>query len=192
MILSIILYLLLAVILLAGLYINLVNAPGLWVMVAATIGFALLTHFKFVGLYTIVAIVVLAGIAEVIDFIASGAAAKKVGASKTGIIGAIVGGILGAIFLTVAVPIIGTILGVCLGTFLGALVGELFVGSELGSSLRVGVGAVKGRLLGLFTKLLFGCIILGIVLIMALPLPWRNKAAARSPLPPAPATTSPR
>jgi len=191
MILSIFLYLLLAAILVVGLYINLVNAPGLWVMVAATIGFALLTHFRFVGLYTICAIAVLAGIAEVIDFLASGAAAKKVGASKAGIIGAIIGGIFGAIFLTVAVPVIGTILGVCLGTFFGALVGEIFVGSDLGNSLRVGVGAVKGRLLGLFTKLLFGCVILGMVLIMALPLPWRHKAAARS-LPPAPATTSPR
>jgi len=180
-------FLLLAAVLLAGLYITLLNAPGLWIMVLATLLYAWLTHFAYVGWKSLAVIFLLAGIAEVIDTLASGAAAKRAGAGKAGVFGAIIGGILGGIFLTVSVPIIGvgTILGVCLGTFIGALVGEMAAGTELGRSLRAGVGAVKGRLVGMFTKLLFGCVILGIVLWLAMPLPWRNRKAAAMPASPA-------
>jgi hypothetical protein len=174
-----ILYLLLAAVLLIGLYINLVGAPGLWVMVLGTLGYVWVTHGAYAGVRTIVVIVVLAGIAELVEFMAAGAAARRAGASKRGVWGALIGGILGAIFLTVAVPIIGTIIGVCVGTFLGALVGELTGGSELGGSMRIGIGAVWGRLLGTLAKLLFGCAILGTVLWTALPpihLSWRHRA----------------
>lgn len=174
-----ILYLLLAVVLLVGLYINLVGAPGLWVMVLGTLGYAWATHGAYAGLRTIIAIAVLAGLAELVEFMAAGAAAKRAGASKRGIWGALIGGILGAFFLTVAVPVIGTIIGVCTGTFLGAIVGELLGGTELGGSMRVGAGAVWGRLLGTLAKLLFGCVILGIVLWTALPFHLRH---ARKPV----------
>lgn len=189
------LYILLAAVLLVGLYINLVNAPGLWVMVLATLLYAWATHWNYVGWRSLTAVVSLAGIAEVIYTVATGAAAKRAGAGKAGIIGAVIGGILGGIFLTISVPVpaVGTILGVCLGTFLGALVGEMAVGSELGNSLRVGVGAVKGQLLGMFTKLLFGCVILGVVLWTALPLPWRKAHSPTRTAAPAPhATTIPK
>ena len=190
-------FLLLAAVLLAGLYITLLNAPGLWIMVLATLLYAWLTHFAYVGGKSLAVIFLLAGIAEVIDTLASGAAAKRAGAGKAGVFGAIIGGILGGIFLTVSVPIIGvgTILGVCLGTFIGALVGEMAAGTELGRSLRAGVGAVKGRLVGMFTKLLFGCVILGIVLWLAMPLPWRNRksaAATSAPVLTTRPTTAPR
>src|SRR5438270_4296801 len=115
-------FLLLAAVLLAGISITLVNAPGLWVMALATLLYAWLTHFALVGPYTLAVIFLLAGIAEAIDTLASGAAAKRAGAGKAGVFGAIIGGILGGIFLTVSVPPpFGTILGVCLGTFIGAL-----------------------------------------------------------------------
>jgi hypothetical protein len=174
-------YLILVVVLLAGLYINLVGAPGLWVMVAATLGYAWATHWNYAGFRTLATIIVIAGIAEILEFFASGAAAKRAGASRRGIIGALIGGIVGAIFLTIPWPIIGTIIGVCIGTFLGALTGELTVGKELGGSVRVGFGAVAGRLLGTFIKLLFGCTILGIVLFAAFPVKIFGKNAA--PLP---------
>jgi uncharacterized protein YqgC (DUF456 family) len=180
-------FLLLAAILLAGLYITLLNAPGLWVMALATLLYAWLTHFQYVGWISLAVIFLLAGIAELIDTLASGAAAKRAGAGKAGVFGAIIGGILGGIFLTISIPFapgVGTILGVCLGTFVGALIGEMAAGTELGLSLRAGVGAVKGRLIGMFTKLLFGCVILGIVLWLAMPLPGRHRKAAATSVPP--------
>ena len=112
-------YLVLAAVLIGGLYLTLLNFPGLWVMVVATAIYALLTHFADAGLKTLIAILVLAGIAELIDFLAAGAGAKKAGASKRGFVGAVVGGILAGLFLTISIPVIGTIIGICIGTFAG-------------------------------------------------------------------------
>jgi len=177
-----ILYFILAGILLVGLYVNLIGVPGLWLMVLATLGYSWATKWQHSGWKTLIAIIILAGIAELFEFMASGTAAKRAGASRRGMIGALIGGIAGALLLTVPLPIIGTIVGVCVGTFLGALVGELTIGKELGGSVRVGVGAVIGRILGTLTKLFFGCMILGIVLLAALPIGGgTQKSSFRSP-----------
>ncbi|MDB5355618.1 MAG: hypothetical protein JWN24_2071 [Phycisphaerales bacterium] len=190
-------YILLAAVLIAGLYINLVGAPGLWLMALGTIIYGLVTHWKYVGWKSVVAVLVIAGLAELAEFVVAGAHAKRAGASRRGLIGAIVGGIVGAIFFTalIPVPVLGTIFGVCLGTFLGAILGEVIGGTQVGSSLRVGVGAAKGRLLGILTKLLFGCILLGTALWTALP-PihfWHRGKAGSAPAVAAPAgaTTAP-
>ena len=89
MLVTFLLYLLLAAVLLAGLYINLVNAPGLWVMVLAAAGYGWATKWNYIGWRTLALIVGLSLVAEAIEFMASGAAAKKAGASKAGVIGAI-------------------------------------------------------------------------------------------------------
>jgi uncharacterized protein YqgC (DUF456 family) len=184
-------YILLAAVLIAGLYINLVGAPGLWMMVGGTIIYGLATHWRYVGLKSVVAVIAIAGLAELAEFVVAGAHAKRAGASRRGLIGAIIGGIVGAIFFTaiLPIPILGTIFGVCLGTFLGAILGEVMGGTQVGSSLRVGVGAAKGRLLGILTKLLFGCILLGTALWTALP-PihfWQGGKAGSAPAAVAPA-----
>lgn len=164
-------YILLAVVLLGGLYLNLLGLPGLWVMVLGTILYALATHFSYAGSKTIIATLLLAGAAELAEFIITGRSAKRAGASRAGLWGAIVGSIIGGIFFTaiIPVPIVGTVFGVCLGTFLGALVGELLLGSEVGVSFRVGLGAAIGRLAGMLTKLGFGVTILATVLIAGAP-----------------------
>ena len=176
-------YLILAAVLIGGVYITLFNLPGLWAMVLGTTVYAILTHFQYAGLRTLIVIIVLATIAELIDLIAAGAGAKKAGASKRGLWGAILGGIAGGIFFTVPLPVIGTIIGICLGTFAGAILGELLGGTEVGNSVRIGVGAAWGRLLGILTKLLFGCTILATVLITALP-PIFHRSHAATLLPP--------
>jgi uncharacterized protein YqgC (DUF456 family) len=186
-------YFVLAAILIVGLYINLVGAPGLWVMVLGTVVYGLVTRWRYAGLKTVIAILALAGLAELAEFVVAGAHAKRAGASRRGLIGAIVGGIVGAIFFTIPFPVLGTIFGVCFGTFLGAIVGEVMGGTQVGSSLRVGVGAATGRLLGILTKLLFGCVILGTVLVTALPpVHWgRSGKAVAAPTVVAPVATKP-
>ena len=58
----------------------------------------------------------------------------------------------------------------CFGTFLGAIFGELGGGNEVGQSLRVGVGAAKGRFLGTMSKVMFGIVMLLITMCTALPI----------------------
>lgn len=164
-------YFCLLALMLTGLFAVIIGLPGLWIMVAAAIGYGAITGWQYIGVWTIVTVVGIGIIAEVVETVAGGAGAKKEGASKRGILGAIVGGILGGLFLTflIPIPIVGSIIGMCLGSLLGAMIMELMVGKELEHSFRIGVGAFKGRLLGTLSKLAFGCIILAIGMWTALP-----------------------
>lgn len=167
--------------LLVGLFLNIVGLPGLWVMVAAAFGYAWVTGFGVhLGWQGLLVLTLLAALAELLEFLAGSAGAKKVGGSKRGMVGAIVGGILGAIFFSIPVPIIGTIVGACLGTFLGAWVVELMVGKEMRQSVDIGVGAAKGRLWGTLLKLTIGVVMLLVTAVIALPL--GGTAATTTPL----------
>ena len=166
------LYLALLAAMLAGLFITLLNFPGLWVMFVAAGIYLWATHGMFLGYRSLIAIGVIALLAEIVEFFAATAGAKRAGASRGGLLGAVVRALVGAIFFTglIPIPIVAQIVGVCVGTFLGAAVGELLAGKEVGGSLRVGAGAAKGRFLGTMAKLMFGVMILFIVLWTAMPI----------------------
>jgi uncharacterized protein YqgC (DUF456 family) len=186
-------YLCLIALLFTGLFVNLLGLPGLWLMVGAHAAFGWLTGWDvLVGWPSVVAAVVIAAIAEVVEFAAGAAGSNAAGGSKRGMAGAVAGGLLGGFFLTflVPVPILGTIVGACAGTFIGALAVELMVGKEVGHSTRIGIGAAKGRFLGIVAKTCFGVAILLVSLISAWP---RSRAAAPTgiPAPAAAPATSP-
>src|SRR5438874_10517372 len=150
-------YLLLLLLLLVGWLINLLGLPGLWLMVAAYGGYALATDWNnYVGWPSLLAMLILASVAEVVEFFAGAAGSKAAGGRKRGMIGAIVGGFLGAIFLSIIpIPVVAQVVGACLGAFVGAAVMEVY-DKDWQHSLRVGVGAAKGRFVGIVVKLAFG------------------------------------
>ena len=116
-------YVILFLLLLAGLALTLMTLPGLWVMVGSAAGYAWLTKGHFIGWKTLVILLIWAGIAEIVELISSGAGAKKAGGGRAGLWGALVGGIVGGIWLSfIPIPILSTLVGVCLGTFLGAMI----------------------------------------------------------------------
>ncbi len=81
--------------------------------------------------------------------------AKKVGASKYGLIGSIVGAMLGVF--------IGGPIGVVLGTLLGAMLFEIvFNREEFKKAFKIGLGAAIGFLLGTLGKLIAVAIATGI------------------------------
>jgi uncharacterized protein YqgC (DUF456 family) len=124
-----------------------------------------------VGWASVIALVVLAIGAEIVEFMAGAAGSSAAGGRKRGMIGAIVGGLVGAVFFTglVPIPIVGTIIGVCLGTFAGAAIMEYY-GKGTAHSFRVGVGAAKGRFWGIIGKSAFGFVMLMVALFAALPI----------------------
>jgi len=181
MILHLLLYLLLFLALVAGLLILFVNLPGLWVMVLAAAIYSVLlrpvlTHPTLAALLVLLG---LAAFAEVMDFFAAGAGAKRAGATRRGLWGAIIGSVVGAIAGTFILPWFMTLVGVCLGTFLGAWIGEVSGGQEIGKSVRIAVYATIGRLAGTVGKLIIGSVMLLITMFCAWP--WRQAAAATSP-----------
>ena len=140
-------YAVLIILLLAGLFINLLGLPGFWVMVASALGYAWLTHWRHVGWPALVRMLVLApdrrrpGILRRLS-----AGAKKAGGSKRGMVGGLVGGLLGAIFLSV-VPIPGV------AQLVGADHRHVHRRrrcrsdgrqSDVDHSVQIGIGAAKG------------------------------------------------
>src|SRR4051812_35237788 len=162
-------YILLLVFMLAGMFITLMGLPGLWVMIVAIIGYAWYSRWHYVGLWTIFAVLGLAIIAELIEFLSASAGARKAGGSPRAAWGALVGGLVGALILSIPVPFIGTTIGLCIGVFAGALIGEMSVRDDHVHSLRVGLAATKARLYAIIIKLLFGVVITAIAAIKAIP-----------------------
>jgi uncharacterized protein YqgC (DUF456 family) len=177
-------YLLLLVFELAGIAITVMTLPGLWLMLAAAAVYALLTHGNYIGWWTLATLLVLATVAEIIEFTSSGAGAKRAGGGRAGLWGALLGGLLGGIFLSfIPIPVLSTLVGVCLGTFLGAMIGELAFGREITHSLKIGFGAAKGRLFGTFIKLGFGCVMLMITMAVGLPIGGRKAVPGKTVAP---------
>lgn len=139
--------------------------PGTWLMVLTTAIIAWLQWApgvpaaqQAIGMWTLLALLGLATLGEVLEFIAGAAGAKKAGGSAKGAIAAIVGGVIGAIVGTFAIPIpvLGSLLGAAAGAGVGAWGIELAGGKTMESSVRIGWGAGVGRLLGTVYKLIVG------------------------------------
>ena len=177
-------YAVLIALLFAGLFINLIGLPGLWVMVASALAYAWLTGWRHVGWPALVAMVVLAGIAELGEFLAGSAGARKAGGSKRGMAGGIVGGLLGAIFLSVIpIPGVAQLVGAIIGTFVGVVVVELMVGKRAEHSFQIGVGAAKGRFWGTMLKTLVGVILFFVALVTAFPVQPKSRAGSATTTP---------
>jgi uncharacterized protein YqgC (DUF456 family) len=164
------LYILLLLTCLTGLLLVLLMLPGLFLMAAASGVYTLLTRAHYLGIRTLLMILLLAVIAELLEMSLGGLVTRRAGGSAGAITGATIGGIAGGIFLTfIPIPIIGTIVGICLGTFLGAAGVELLAGRAKTHSIGVGVAAVKGRIGGVIAKLMIGTAMLLLILWAAWP-----------------------
>jgi len=136
--------------------------PGTWFMVMLAFVFEyldrwLLPHHDVVssfGLPVLLVCLALAGLGEFLEFLAGAMGAKKFGASRRGMIGAVLGGLAGALFgILIPIPVLGSIIGALAGTFLGALLGEM--GGSLApyqDALKPAAGATLGRVLGILSK----------------------------------------
>jgi len=84
--------------------------------------------------------------AVAVDYVLPALGAKKFGASKAGIWGALAGMVAGLLFF----PPFGLIAG----AFLGALVGEILSGKQSRQALKAGWGVFAGLMLAMLLKLL--------------------------------------
>jgi uncharacterized protein YqgC (DUF456 family) len=185
-------YLLLVTVQFVGLALTLLTLPGLWLMVAAAAVYSWLTGGAYLGVYVLAALLAMALAAEFLEFIAGSYGARAAGGSKRSMLGAAVGAILGAIFLSflIPVPVLGTLVGVCVGAFLGAAGAQVTKQGDVAHSVQVGVGAAKGRFLGVVIKLAFGAVMFLLIVWQAIPvgappaaLPTTRPTMAPAPLP---------
>lgn len=158
--------LILIIICLLSIFIIPLGLPGTWVILAAGIGYSILVKDS-IGIFTLIAITVIAVIAEVLEFTMAGSYARKYGGSRRASWGAIIGGTVGAI-IGVPIPIIGPIIGGFLGAFAGALVFEYSKGGDAQTSTRVAWGALIGKAVAAAMKVAAGFAMTAWLVIAAL------------------------
>ena len=95
-----------------------------------------------------------------IDYLASAVGARRFGASRYGLWGALIGGFAG--MLLAHLP------GLVVGAFAGAFLAELLAGKAVLDALRSGQGALVGLLAGTFFKVVLGIAMIGSFLWWAL------------------------
>src|SRR5262245_17015896 len=88
------------------LFLTALGLPGNWLIVlTAAVWTWLWPDLGMFDRWTLIALVVLAGAGEVIEFVSRAIGVKKSGGTRWGASGAIVGGILGGLFGTALIPV---------------------------------------------------------------------------------------
>lgn len=147
--------LILAGVIVLSLILIVLGMPGLWIMVASAVTYNLIVKGDPIGWFTLVAVAVLALVAELLEFTMTGRYARKYGGSRRAGWGAIIGSIVGAM-VGFPVPIVGPVIGAFVGSFVGALIAEFTGGSTAGTSTRVATGALIGRVVSTALKIGIG------------------------------------
>lgn len=135
--------------------------PGLPLVFAGMLLASWAGGFEQVSGWTIAVLALLTLVSLGIDFMATALGAKRVGASKPALVGAVLGTFAGLLF---------GLVGVFVGPFVGALLGELVWlrgvgGRELGQATKVGLGTWLGIVVGTILKLGVAFVMVGLFAI---------------------------
>jgi uncharacterized protein YqgC (DUF456 family) len=128
--------------------------PGLPLVFSGMLLAAWAGDFQKISWVTLLVLGLLTLVSLAVDFFATMMGAKRVGASRKALLGAVVG--------TFAGLFLGGPIGLFAGPFIGALLGELWHGRELGKATKVGLGTWLGILLGTVLKLGLAFAMLGL------------------------------
>ncbi|QOW25552.1 DUF456 domain-containing protein [Lysobacter sp. H23M47] len=118
--------------------------PGIPLIFAGMLLAAWANGFEQVGPWILLVLGVLTVLSVAIDLLATAAGAKRVGASRLALAGAVAGTVVGLFF---------GLLGLLAGPFVGALAGQLLHDRHLGRATRVGLGTWLGMLVGTVLKI---------------------------------------
>jgi len=135
--------------------------PGPLFILAGAVVWAVATDFQTLGWGRLAVLAALAVLSFLLDFLAGAIGARRYGASRWGVVGALLGAVVG-LFLG---P-----LGLIAGCVIGAVVGELARGADLAGGVRSGLGALVGLLAGLLADLVLAITMIGLFLYWV----WRG------------------
>ena len=143
---TIILYIVLGVLALAGLVLTVLDFPGIWLIYLATLILAIVDGFENITVLFLIILFFVSLLSTFIDNIVIALGAKKMGGSKWGMLGAVIGGIVGLM--------VGSLPGFFLGPLIGATLFELvFAHKDLNESFKAGIGSLIGLFFSILLKL---------------------------------------
>ena len=140
----------------ASLFLIPLGLPGLWIMLLIL---AMAAWTGAVSPLLFVALLVLAGLAEFLEWVAVARLGRKYGGTQRTFWGALIGGVAGAIVGT-PVPVIGSVLGVFAGTMIGAAIATWTLVKDSDAALKAGWGALLGRAAAVALKMAAGIVTL--------------------------------
>ena len=127
--------------------------PGTALVFAGLLMAAWIDGFEKVGWLPIAVLGALTALSFLADLAATGAGAKKAGASKQAVIGATLGTVVGLFF---------GIVGIFIGPFIGAAAGEFLADRDLVRAGKVGYGTLLGLVLGAAMKIALALAMIGV------------------------------
>ena len=135
-----------------GLIAVVLGLPGTWLIVGISAIYAWLTDFAVITTQLLLVLLVLAAVAEMIDFSAGLWGARRYGGSKKAMLGTLLGGLFGAIVLAPLLLGFGTVIGAFIGAFAGAFFVTYLEQRKMDEAVRVGWGAFVGRIFAMVFK----------------------------------------
>jgi uncharacterized protein len=128
--------------------------PGMLFVFLGAVAVAAADGFERVGFFALVVIALLALTGSVVDYAASVLGARRAGASRWGLIGAVLGLVVGLFF---GLP------GLILGPGIGAVALEYARDQEFRRAARAGAGVFIGFLFGTVIKYTCACAAIGVL-----------------------------
>lgn len=151
------LWLLSAALIVAGLAGTVLPAlPGTALVLAGIVLGAWIDDFTRVGGLMLGFIAVLAVLAWVLDYVAGLLGAKRAGASRLALAGALIGTVMG-LFMG--------LVGVLFMPLVGAAVGEYIDARDHGRALKVGTATWLGMMIGMVAKVVLACMMVGLYVV---------------------------
>ncbi|WP_045769961.1 DUF456 domain-containing protein [Xanthomonas albilineans] len=127
--------------------------PGTPLMFAGMLLAAWADDFEHVGWTTLTVLAVFTAASLLVDLLATALGARRVGASRKAMWGAILGSIAGLPYMPI---------GLFVGPFVGALAGEYWHSRQLRQAAKVGMGTWMGIVLGMAAKLALALSMIGL------------------------------
>jgi hypothetical protein len=144
--------------------------PGIWLMLLFTVLAAWWGWDEgMFSVWTLVAVLLLAVLSEIIEFLAGAVGARTMGGSGWSALAALGGAILGAVVgtFTIPAPVLGSLAGAIGGAWLAAWTVELMLGRRMHEAFRSGAGAGMGTLAGAVSKLAIALLVWLIITVAA-------------------------
>jgi uncharacterized protein YqgC (DUF456 family) len=131
---------------------NFLSIPGNFIIFLNTVWYGIATDFHEFSFSFLITLFIVAVSVELLEYFIIAFGARKYGASRWGVVGAIVGGIGGGISGFFFSPVFGALVGGFLGVIAGTLSIELFKGKNIKQAGYAALGATLGRVGGLTIK----------------------------------------
>ncbi len=142
-------------ILIFGLISNFLSIPGNFVVALNTFWYGVATNFEKITFSFFITLIMIAAAVEFAEYLIIALGAKRYGASRWGVVGAILGGIVGGLSGFTFSPIFGAIIGGFIGVIFGTMLLELIIkGRNVRAAFHAMLGALIGKVGGLTVKVI--------------------------------------